>query len=49
MSQLIYGIFDQSLRYVEKIILEISTIYLWLFFPHALILNKNHHKSQAHR
>jgi len=45
MSLLIYGIFAQSLRYVEKIILEILAIYLWLFFQHALTLNKNPHKS----
>ncbi len=37
----INGLFAQSLRYVQKIILRISNICLWLFFSHALILNKN--------
>jgi hypothetical protein len=32
---------DKSLRYVQKIILGILHICLWLFFSHALILNKN--------
>jgi hypothetical protein len=32
---------DKSLHYAQKIILGISTICLWLFFSHALILNKN--------
>jgi hypothetical protein len=50
MSLLINGLFAQSLRYAQKIILGISTIctprafpagHLWLFFSHALILNKN--------
>jgi len=36
-------LFAQSLRYAQKIILEISTICLRLFFSHALILNKNPH------
>jgi hypothetical protein len=35
--------FDQSLRYAQKIILGILYICLWLFFSHALILNKNLH------
>ena len=39
----INGLFAQSLRYAQKIILGISNIYLWLFFSHALILNKNLH------
>ena len=34
---------DKSLRYVQKIILGILNICLWLFFSHALILNKNPH------
>ncbi len=34
---------DKSHRYAQKIILGISNIYLWLFFSHALILNKNPH------
>jgi hypothetical protein len=34
---------DKSLRYAQKIILEISTICLRLFFSHVLILNKNPH------
>jgi hypothetical protein len=29
--------------YAQKIILGISFICLWLFFSHALILNKNPH------
>jgi hypothetical protein len=37
----IHGLFVQSLRYAQKIILGISAICLWLFFSHALILNKN--------
>jgi hypothetical protein len=41
MSLFINGLFAQSLRYAQKIILGISTICLWLFFSHALILNKN--------
>ena len=41
----INGLFAQSLRYAQKIILGISTIYLRLFFSHALILNENPHKS----
>jgi hypothetical protein len=45
MILLINGLFAQSLRYAQKIILGISTIYLWLFFSHALILNENPHKS----
>ena len=45
MILLINGLFAQSLRYAQKIILEILTIYLWLFFSHALILNENPHKS----
>jgi len=45
MILLINGLFAQSLRYAQKIILEISTICLWLFFSHALILNENPHKS----
>ncbi len=45
MSLLIYCLFAQSLRYAEKIILEISTICLWLFFKHALTLNENPSKS----
>ena len=39
----INGLFAQSLRYVQKIILGILNICLWLFFSHALILNKNPH------
>ncbi len=39
----INGLLAQSLRYAQKIILGISTICLWLFFRHALILNKNPH------
>ena len=39
----INGLFAQYLRYTQKIILGISTIYLWLFFSRALILNKNPH------
>jgi hypothetical protein len=42
---LINGLFAQSLRYAQRIILGISTIYLRLFFSHALILNENPHKS----
>jgi len=34
---------DKSLRDVQKIILGILNICLWLFFSHALILNKNPH------
>jgi len=34
---------DKSLRYVQKIILGILNICLWLFFSHVLILNKNPH------
>jgi len=45
MILLINGLFAQSLRYAQKIILGISTIYLRLFFSHALILNENPHKS----
>jgi len=45
MILFINGLFAQSLRYAQKIILGISTICLWLFFSHALILNKNPHKS----
>jgi len=45
MILLIYGLFAQFLRYAQKIILGISSIYLWLFFSHALILNENPHKS----
>ena len=45
MILLINGLFAQSLRYAQKIILGISTICLWLFFSHALILNENPHKS----
>jgi ribosome-associated toxin RatA of RatAB toxin-antitoxin module len=45
MILLINGLFAQSLRYAQKIILGISNIYLWLFFSHALILNENPHKS----
>ena len=37
----INGLFAQSLRYVQKIIFGILNICLWLFFSHALILNKN--------
>jgi len=37
----INGLFVQSLRYAQKIILGILNICLWLFFSHALILNKN--------
>ena len=33
---------DKSLCYAQKIILGILIICLWLFFSHALILNKNH-------
>jgi len=44
MMLLINGLFAQFLRYAQKIILGISTIYLRLFFSHALILNKNPHK-----
>jgi len=43
MSLLINGLFAQSLRYVQKIILGISNICLWLFFSHALILKENPH------
>ena len=43
MSLLINGLFAQLLRYAQKIILEISTICLWLFSLHALILNENPH------
>jgi len=43
MSLLINGLFAQSLRYAQKIILGISNICLWLFFSHALILNENPH------
>jgi len=32
MSLLINGLFEQSLRYAQKIILGISNICLWLFF-----------------
>jgi hypothetical protein len=39
----INGLFVQSLRYAQKIILGILNICLWLFFSHALILNKNPH------
>jgi hypothetical protein len=39
----INGLFAQSLRYAQKIILGILYICLWLFFSHALILNKNSH------
>jgi hypothetical protein len=39
----INGLFAQSLRYAQRIILGISTICLWLFFSHALSLNKNPH------
>jgi len=35
MSLLINGLFAQSLRYAQKIILGISNICLWLFFSHA--------------
>jgi len=45
MILLINGLFAQSLRYAQKIILGISTICLRLFFSHALILNENPHKS----
>ena len=45
MILLINGLFTQSLRYAQKIILGISTICLRLFFSHALILNENPHKS----
>ena len=45
MIPLINGLFAQSLRYAQKIILGISTIYLRLFCSHALILNENPHKS----
>ena len=45
MILLIYGLFAQSLRYAQKIILGISTICLRLFFSQALILNENPHKS----
>jgi hypothetical protein len=45
MILLINGLFAQSLRYAQKIILGISIIYLRLFFSHALILNENPHKS----
>ena len=45
MILLINGLFAQSLRYAQKIILGISTICLRLFFAHALILNENLHKS----
>jgi len=41
MSLLINGLFAQSLRYAQKIILGISNICLWLFFSHALTLNEN--------
>jgi len=44
MILLINGLFAQSLRYAQKIILGILTIYLWLFFSHALILNEDPHK-----
>jgi len=39
----INGFFAQSRRYAQKIILDISSICLRLFFSHALILNKNPH------
>ena len=45
MILLINGLLAQSLRYAQKIILGISTIYLRLFFSHALIFNENPHKS----
>jgi len=45
MIPLINGLFAQSLRYAQKIILGILTIYLRLFFSQALILNKNPYKS----
>jgi hypothetical protein len=45
MSPLTYGLFVRSPRYVKKTILEISTICLRLFYPHALISNENSHKS----
>jgi len=45
MILLINDLFAQSLRYAEKIILGILTIYLRLFFSQALILNENPHKS----
>jgi len=45
MILLINGLFAQSLRYAQKIILRISTICLRLFFSHALILNENPHES----
>jgi hypothetical protein len=41
MSPLINGIFAQSRRYAEKIILGISIRCLCLFFQHALTLNEN--------
>ncbi len=44
-SLLIYGLFARSLRYAEKIILQISIICLRLSFPPALITNENPHKS----
>jgi hypothetical protein len=43
MSLLINGLFAQSLRYAQKIILGISNICLWLFFSHVLTLNENPH------
>ena len=39
----INGYFAQSLRYVRKLILGISTICLWLIFSQVLILNKISH------
>jgi hypothetical protein len=39
----INGLFAQSQRYAQKIILGILHICLRLFFSHALILNKNPH------
>jgi len=39
----INGLFAQALRYAQKIILGILHICLWLFFSHALILNKSPH------
>jgi hypothetical protein len=39
----INGLFVQSQRYAQKIILGILYICLWLFFSNALIFNKNSH------